>query len=300
MISTALLHALAKAGGVLRQGEPMAAHTSMQVGGPADLFFAPGTQEALALALTLARQEGLPVHLCGAGSNLLVGDAGVRGLVVQIGEALGGIRWEGDMLIAQAGARLSQIAQEAYCAGREGLSFAQGIPGTVGGGLSMNAGAYGGDLSQVCAWVEVLDKSGRVLRVDRGDMDFGYRHSAVEEQGWVVLSAGFALQKGDREAIGGQMRDYAARRREKQPLSLPSAGSVFKRPKGHFAGALIEAAGCKGLQVGGAQVSEMHAGFIVNRGNATGDEVLALIALVQKRVQEHSGVWLEPEVRVLE
>lgn len=278
--------------------EPMDRHTSFRAGGPADVFFMPASAHELAAAIEIGKNEGLPAYVVGAGTNLVVPSAGVRGLVIALGDHFSNIEREGNVIRAQAGAKLSRIAQEALGAGLTGLEFAAGIPGTMGGGAAMNAGAYGGQLSDCITTVQALI-DGRIETVTAAEMEFGYRTSMPLKKGSVVLWAEMTLQAGDKTAIGETMRELNRRRREKQPLELPSAGSTFKRPEGYFAGALIEQAGLKGLSVGGAQVSEKHAGFIVNKGGATGDDILNLIALVQKKVFEHSGVRLEREVRVL-
>ncbi len=280
------------------QNEPMERHISFRAGGAADIFFMPASAQELALAIAIGREEDLPVHIIGAGTNIVVPSAGVRGMVIALGEHYGQIVRENDLIRAQAGAKLSKIAQEALSAGLSGLEFASGIPGTIGGGAAMNAGAYGGEMKDCIETAEVLI-DGKIETLSNAEMEFGYRHSIVLDKDAIVLSASMRLKADDKELIGERMRDFNRRRREKQPLELPSAGSTFKRPEGYFAGALIEQAGLKGLSVGGAQVSEKHAGFVVNKGGATGDDILALIALVQEKVFEHSGVHLTPEVRVL-
>ena len=278
--------------------EPMARHTTFRVGGPADALFLPEGEDQLIAALSAAREAGVDAFVIGNGSNLIVRDGGVRGLVIAIGEGMSDIRREGDTVIAQAGASLARVAGFAQGEGLSGLEFASGIPGTLGGGCAMNAGAYGGQLSDVLIDARVL-LADRIVTLDRGGMEMGYRTSLPLRTGGIVLSARFALTPDDPAAILERMKDLNARRRDKQPLNLPSAGSTFKRPEGHFAGALIEQAGLKGRSVGGAQVSEKHAGFIVNTGGTTAADVLALIRLVQDEVQARSGIRLETEVRVL-
>ena len=262
------------------------------------MFFMPASAQELVSALEAGKNENVPTYIIGAGSNLVVPSAGVRGLVIALGENFAGIEREGNVIWAQAGARLSRIAQEAMNAGLTGLEFASGIPGSIGGGAAMNAGAYGGELSQCITRAEVL-VDGKIETVSAAEMEFGYRTSMMLKKGAVVLRAEMTLAPDEKELIAERMRDLNARRRDKQPLEFPSAGSTFKRPEGYFAGALIEGAQLKGVSVGGAQVSEKHAGFIINKGGATGDDILNLIALVQKRVFENSGVRLEREVRVL-
>ena len=273
-------------------------YTTLRVGGPADFFVEPAGEEELTALLDAARDAGLPVLLMGNGSNLLVRDGGFRGLVIRLGKAFGRIDRTADGLYAQAGALLSSLSRAAADQGLSGLEFAQGIPGTVGGGVYMNAGAYGGELGASVISVRALD-GGQIREIPGEDMAFGYRFSRAMQEKMVVLGASFRLEKGDREQIEAAMRDFSARRKEKQPLEYPSAGSFFKRPVGHFAGALIEQAGLKGLRAGGAQVSEKHAGFLINAGNATAADFLHLMGEVQDRVAALSGVRLEPEVRIV-
>ncbi len=278
--------------------EPMSRHTTFRVGGPADVFFLPETGGQVARALEAARQRGVEAHVIGNGSNLIVRDGGVRGLVICLGEGMSAIAREGNTVTAQAGATLAKVAAFAQAEGLSGLEFASGIPGTLGGGCAMNAGAYGGQLSDCLIDAEVLlDGQTRWMAVDQ--LGMGYRTSLPLRQGGVVLSARFELKEDDPAAILVRMKELNARRRDKQPLNYPSAGSTFKRPEGHFAGALIEGAGLKGRRVGGAQVSEKHAGFIVNAGGATASDVLALIRVVQDAVLARDGVRLETEVRVI-
>ena len=282
----------------LLRDEPMSAHTTFRVGGPADLMFFPENAEQLCAAMDAARACGTDVLVMGNGSNMLVRDGGVRGLVIVLGERFSGICVEGETLTAQAGASMARVASAAQAASLTGLEFISGIPGTLGGGCAMNAGAYGGQLSDVLVDAQVL-LGGEVRTLSRKEMQMGYRTTLPLREGGVVLSARFQLKRGDGEAILAQMKELNARRRDKQPLNLPSAGSTFKRPEGHFAGALIEQAGLKGLSIGGARVSEKHAGFIVNTGGATAADVLALIGRVQDEVERAFGVRLEPEVRII-
>ena len=240
----------------------------------------------------------MPVLLLGNGSNLLVRDGGFRGLAIRLGKGFSSIERKDNCLYAQAGALLSTLARQALEASLTGLEFAQGIPGSVGGGVYMNAGAYGGELGQTVDFVRVLD-GGNVRDLPGAEMNFSYRHTRAMEEQWIILGAQFRLTPGDPKEIEAAMRDFAARRKEKQPLEYPSAGSFFKRPTGHFAGALIEGAGLKGLTVGGAQVSEKHAGFLINIGGATASDFLELMRQVQARVMEKYGVTLEPEVRIV-
>ena len=280
--------------------ELMARHTTMRVGGPAEILFSPASEGELLFAVREAKRAGAPFRIIGNGSNLLVLDGGLPGLTIRLGEAFSKISVDGNQIRAQAGALLSRVAAAARDASLTGLEFASGIPGSAGGGMAMNAGAYGGQLSDVFEGCRALDpETGIISALGPAEMALGYRESAALSRGLIVTEAAFRLTAGDRSAIQAKMDDLSARRREKQPLNLPSAGSTFKRPEGHFAGALIEQAGLKGLRVGGACVSEKHAGFVVNDRNATARDVLDLIRLVQARVLEHSGVRLETEVRIL-
>ena len=282
----------------LLREEPMARHTTFRVGGPAELMFFPADEEQVVLALREAEALNAPALVIGNGSNLLVRDGGLRGLVIVLGERFADVGREGNTVFAQAGAALSRVAGFAQSQGLAGLEFASGIPGTLGGGCAMNAGAYGGQLSDALVDARVL-LGGEVRVLTNEEMQMGYRTTRPLREGGVVLSARFALTPDDPGAIAERMRELNARRRDKQPLNYPSAGSVFKRPEGYFAGALIEQAGLKGRAVGGAQVSPKHAGFIVNTGGATASDVIELIGVVQDEVQARSGVRLEPEVRIL-
>ena len=282
----------------LLENEPMSRHTTFRVGGPADLMFLPASAQELCDALRLAREAGVPAQVLGNGSNLIVRDGGIRGLTIVLGEHFSDIRVEGKRLCAQAGALLSRVAAAAMEAGLSGLEFAGGIPGTLGGGCAMNAGAYGGQISDVLVSAEVL-LGGEVRTLSLEEMQMGYRTTLPLREGGVVLSACFELERDDPDAIQSRMKELNARRRDKQPLNLPSAGSTFKRPEGHFAGALIEGCGLKGCAIGAAQVSQKHAGFIVNTGGATAKDILQLIAHVQAVVRRETGVELEPEVKIM-
>ena len=284
--------------GQLLLNEPMSAHTTFHVGGPADAMYLPRSEAQLLGALRAAREHGIEALVIGNGSNLLVRDGGIRGLVIALGDDFAQIDVRGNSLYARAGAKLSRVAQAAQRAGLAGLEFASGIPGTLGGGVAMNAGAYGGQLSDVLVAAEVI-LDGEVRRYEREALEMGYRTTMPLRRGGIVTAAEFVLEPDDPAAIEERMRELNTRRREKQPLNLPSAGSTFKRPEGHFAGALIEAAQLKGARVGGAQVSEKHAGFIVNTGGATAADILELIRRVQEAVFADAGVRLELEVRVV-
>ncbi|MBO7358938.1 MAG: UDP-N-acetylmuramate dehydrogenase [Clostridia bacterium] len=277
----------------------MSRHTSFKVGGNADVYFEPASADELICAISAAKEACAPFTVIGNGSNLLVKDGGIRGLVIRLGEVFSDVSVNGLALSAQAGAALAKLALTAQEHALTGLEFASGIPGTVGGGLFMNAGAYDGSLSDVCTGAKLLDIGTlEIFDVTAQELKLGYRTSVMQDGRLICLEANFLLRQGDREQIRARMDELNRRRREKQPLSYPSAGSTFKRPEGHFAGALIEQAGLKGLSAGGAQVSEKHAGFIINTGGATARDVLELIETVKKRVYDMSGVMLEPEVRI--
>ncbi len=278
--------------------EPMSAHTTFRVGGPADILIQPVSPEQVIAAIRVARECGEEPFVMGNGSNLLVKDGGMAGVVVLLGDAMSEIALSGNVLHAQAGAMLSRLSREALNAGLSGLVFASGIPGTVGGAVAMNAGAYGGQMADVLTRALVY-LNGGARWMTREELMMGYRTTMPLREGGVVLEAEFLLAPGDSDALVAETNELARKRREKQPLSLPSAGSTFKRPEGYFAGALIQEAGLKGFSIGGAQVSELHAGFVVNTGNATAADILALIRHVQKKVLERSGVTLEPEVRIV-
>jgi len=279
---------------------PMARFTTFRVGGPADVLVNIDSANEIAIALRAAKTAGVPVTIIGNGSNLLVRDGGIRGLVVRISRAMSAVTREGDVLSAQAGAALPAVAGFAQRNGLQGLAPLAGIPGTIGGGVIMNAGAYGGELSQVVTRVDAIALSdGKPIAFEGDALGFSYRHSAMMDAGVIVTDVTLRLSPGDPDAIAAQTEELLAARREKQPLELPSAGSTFKRPQGAFAAKLIQDAGLKGLRVGDAQVSEKHAGFIVNLGSATASDILALMDEVIRRVRDASGVTLEPEVRIL-
>lgn len=285
----------------LRRNEPMCQHTSFRVGGPAALMALPKTRYEAQTALEAAAAEGIAPFFLGQGSNLLVSDQGTDRFVMKLAGqfGLGHLREVNGELTAGAGLPLAMLSNAALDRGLTGLEFAQGIPGSVGGGVFMNAGAYGGEMSQIVSSVTALELDGTARNWTAAECGFGYRKSAFSDGRALILEARFALQPGDRGEIKTKMDDFAARRREKQPLEYPSAGSTFKRPEGHFAAALIEQCGLKGLCIGGAQVSEKHAGFIINRGGATCKDIVMLMAQVRERVFQQTGVTLEPEVRCL-
>ncbi|MBO5303815.1 MAG: UDP-N-acetylmuramate dehydrogenase [Lachnospiraceae bacterium] len=276
----------------------MSRHITFRVGGPADLLLTPD-MEQLGKVLSILRENAIPVTVIGNGSNLLVGDGGIRGAVIEIGRQMQEITVEGETVTAGAGALLSKVAQEAYAHGLSGLEFAAGIPGSIGGAMVMNAGAYGGEMKDVVVSVKVLTEDGEICALSCEEMDFGYRHSCVPEKNYVVLEASFSLQKKEKACIAERMEELKIQRVSKQPLEYPSAGSTFKRPEGYFAGKLIMDAGLAGYTVGGACVSEKHCGFVVNKAKGTAKDVLAVIRHVQKVVKEQYGVELETEVKML-
>ena len=275
--------------------EPMEKHTTFRIGGNAECFVRVGNVEELSALIDFCNREEIPFFFMGKGSNLLVSDNGISGVVATFGEKMCDITVKDGMIIAEAGATLSAVASHALQKGLTGFEFAAGIPGTIGGAIRMNAGAYGGDMSQVVGWVRVLTPDGNIKTILGAHMEFGYRTSILKEVPYIVLACGIQLMPGDEKAIRLTMLELGAKRREKQPLEYPSAGSTFKRPEGYFAGKLIEEAGCRGLGIGDAKVSEKHCGFIINEGNATAKDVSDLIQLVRKKVYDNSGVVLEPE-----
>ena len=281
------------------ENEPMSRHTTFRTGGPASLFIRPENKDQLVEVIALIKKLGTEFFVLGNGSNLLISDEGFDGVVISLSK-MNDIHLEGDNdIYAEAGAMNSQIAAFARDNGLKNFEFAAGIPGTIGGAMIMNAGAYGGEMKLVTRSVTVLSPEGEIMVLDNASMEFGYRSSAIKGRGYIVISVLLSLEKGDKETITQNMQELAAKRREKQPLEFPSAGSTFKRPEGYFAGKLIEDAGLRGFSVGDAAVSEKHCGFVINKGNATSAEVYELICEVRKRVYENSGVTLEPEVIML-
>ncbi len=280
--------------------EPMSRHTSLQVGGPAEVYITVPDGETAARLLTVCRQATIPFVLVGNGSNLLVSDDGIRGAVIRLDGENCTPSLEGNGVIrCPAGVSMKQVSQFARDNGLTGLEFAFGIPGTVGGGLVMNAGAYSGQMADVAYRVESIAPDGTVRYLSHADMELDYRHSVYQKNGDAVTCVWFALKAGDPETIGAYMNELMRRRREKQPLEYPSAGSFFKRPVGQYAGELIERCGLKGLTVGGAQVSEKHANFIINRDHATAADIYRLYCEVQRRVEEQTGFRLETEVQMI-
>ena len=284
----------------MHENEPMSAHCSFRIGGPARLMACPASGAEAAALLRLLREAEAPVELMGKGTNLLVADEGLDAVVVRLGEAISGAELlPGDRVRAGAGISLAKLAVFAAEAGLSGLEFAHGIPGSLGGAVFMNAGAYGGEMKDVLESAEIALPDGTLREVPAEELELSYRHSALEGSGALVTAATVKLTPAEPETIRARMRELMEKRRASQPLDMPSAGSTFKRPVGGYAAALIDQAGLKGFAIGGAQVSEKHAGFVINRGGATFDDVLRLMEHIQKTVLEKSGVRLEPEVRIL-
>lgn len=278
--------------------EPMSRHTTFRTGGPADILLAPRAEQ-MKEVLDILKKNQIPITVIGNGSNLLVGDLGIRGAVIEMGRNMQDIKVEGTCIRAGAGALLSKVANEAYRRGLSGMEFAAGIPGSVGGAMVMNAGAYGGEMKDIVTAVKVLSPQGDILELDNQQMEFGYRHSCVSQKEYLVLEAAFLLQPAEKEEIHRQMEELKEKRVSKQPLEYPSAGSTFKRPEGYFAGKLIMDAGLAGFQIGGAQVSEKHCGFVINKDHGTSKDVLDVIRHVQQVVKEKYGVELKTEVKMI-
>ena len=279
--------------------EPMKKHTTFRIGGPAEYLILPQTAEEIADVVKLCRQEEIPWYIVGNGSNLLVADEGVRGVVIQLLRNFNQIQVEGCQIRIQAGAQNAAVAKRALDASLTGFEFAAGIPGTIGGAVVMNAGAYGGEMKDILKEVTVLDQNGMIRTIPTEELELGYRTSIIARKGYVVLEAVIVLKTGDPKEIKAAMDDLKEKRVTKQPLEYPSAGSTFKRPEGYFAGKLIMDAGLRGFSVGGAQISEKHCGFVINKGNATAKDVTELMDETKKIVMEKFGVALEPEVKRL-
>lgn len=290
---------LGAAGIPYRENEPLAEHCTFKIGGPARVFVMPQEEEQFCKAILLCRDLSLPYYLLGNGSNILFADEGWSGVILDTSALKSSIQREGCTLRAGAGTLLSSLCREALRAGLTGLEFAYGIPGTVGGAVYMNAGAYGGELKDVLTRVRYLNQEGQIVCAEAAELDLSYRHSIFEENGGCILSAEFRLTPGDPAEIQAKMEDLMGRRRDKQPLDKPSAGSTFKRPAGAFAGALIDQCGLRGYRHGGAAISEKHCGFVVNLGGASCADVLALCDEVRDIVQEKTGYLLEKEIRVV-
>jgi len=285
--------------GVITVNEPMMSHTSFKIGGPADVFVRPQNTAGLMQILRCCSQMNVPVLVIGNGTNLIVRDKGIRGVVIQITDNMNEYTVEGEEIMAEAGILLSRLSRIALEHGLTGLEFAEGIPGTLGGAVVMNAGAYDGEMSFVVKQTEYLRPDGEVLLLDNPGHYFGKRSSFIQTDGGVVLKTRISLKKGDRKQISEKMAEFRTKRQEKQPLDMPSAGSIFKRPEGYFAGKLVQDCGLRGYRIGDAEVSCLHCGFIVNRGNATASDVLTLIKCIQDRVYADFGVQLQTEVKIV-
>lgn len=279
--------------------EPMSRHTTFRIGGNADVFVNASSSEEIVSIISYCLEHHIPYMCMGNGSNMLVSDNGIRGVVISIGSNMSEVQVVDNMIYAEAGALMSKIASAALGAELSGFETLSGIPGTVGGGIYMNAGAYDGEIKSVLKNVTFISKNNDIVTMDTDQLELSYRHSIFETNGGIIVKCCLELKKGNKNEISAAMKEYSKRRSEKQPLSMPSAGSTFKRPEGHFAGKLIQDAGLMGFSIGGAQISTKHAGFIVNTGNATAADVLALIEHVRKTVFAQSGIMLEPEVRLI-
>ncbi len=280
-------------------GEQMCLHTSFKTGGPADVYVKADGIENIKYALNILKEENIPYFIIGNGSNILVSDRGIEGAVIEIGSLMNKITVYGRKIYAEAGALLSSVAAAAAENSLSGMEFASGIPGSIGGAVFMNAGAYDGEVKDIINYADVIDRYGNELRLSRDELQLTYRHSSVQETGMIITGAEFELRQGEKSKIREKMSDFAIKRRDKQPLNFPSAGSTFKRPEGYFAGKLIEDAGLKGKKIGGAQVSEKHAGFIINTGEATSDDIISLIDCCIQTVYNKFNVKLVPEVRII-
>lgn len=279
--------------------EPMKKHTSFKIGGNADVYISAESVDEIKNVISYCRENSVPYMIMGNGSNMLVGDKGIRGVVIQIGKNMRDCHADGDTVYAEAGILMSRLSSFILDNSLEGFEALSGIPGTLGGGIYMNAGAYGSELKDVIESVTYIDENGEIKTSKNDELDFSYRHSMFETRKYIILSCVIKLKKGSYDEIKARMNDFNKRRSDKQPISMPSAGSTFKRPEGYFAGKLIQDSGLSGFSVGGAQVSEKHSGFVVNKGDATAQDVLDLIKHIQKTVKEKFGVSLEPEVRLI-
>lgn len=283
----------------VRCDEPMSSHCTFKAGGTAKYYVIPDEYKKVRDVLRLCVEENIPYYVIGNGSNLLVQDDGFDGVIIEIDSALAKIEINGNEIVAKAGAKLSKIAVKALNESMTGFEFAHGIPGNLGGAVTMNAGAYGGEMKDVLKWVKVLDNNGEMKTLKAEELELGYRTSIIVKEKMIVLEACIELHEGNRDEIEMHMKELMAKRKEKQPLEYPSAGSTFKRPEGYFAGKLIQDAGLKGYRVGGAMVSEKHSGFVINYDNATATDIINLMKDVRKKVYEEFQVTLEPEVKIL-
>lgn len=283
----------------IKVDEPMKKHISFKVGGPADFLVKPKTEEELSQVIKFAKKENIHFIVIGNGSNLLVKDGGIRGMVIELSDNFNNYEIEGNIIKAQSGALLAVLGRNALKNSLTGFEFASGIPGTLGGALAMNAGAYGGEMKQVVKSVRLMDREGNIFKLSNEEMKFEYRRSILTTNDYIVLSAAIELQQGNTDEIKETMEDYANRRSTKQPLKFPSAGSTFKRPEGHFAAKLIDDCGLRGLSLRGAQVSDKHCGFVINPGEANAKDILDLIFIVKSTVNAKFGIMLEEEVKIL-
>jgi len=282
----------------IRFNEAMKNHTTFKIGGPADLLVLPESIDDLQNIINICKKDNLNYIVIGMGSNILVSDAGYRGVVIKLARQLKKYQINSETIESEAGIRLAELAKQAAASALSGLEFAEGIPGSLGGGIFMNAGAYGAEMQDVISEVKAINpEDGSVHIFNKKALDFGYRRSVFQKNGFIIYSAKLVLKKRNPDEIYALMKTYSSLRREKQPLEYPSAGSTFKRPEGHYVGPMIEALGLKGFAIGDAQVSEKHAGFIINRGNATAQDVISLIKYIQQKVYEKYEVKLEPELR---
>lgn len=279
--------------------ERMSRHTSFEIGGTADILALPKSEEEIKYILEVCKEENTTCYIMGNGSNLLVRDKGIRGVVLKLAENYNKVKIENETVWAQSGILLSNLSKIIVEKGLKGFEFASGIPGTLGGAVAMNAGAYGGEMKDVITSVLAIDNKGEIRKLSNKELELGYRSSIIQNEGYVVLEAEMRLLKGDYNEINETIKELTEKRTTKQPLHLPSAGSTFKRPAGYFAGKLIEDAGLKGVRLGGAQVSELHSGFVVNVDHATAEDVIYLIALIQKIVRDKFEVELHPEVKII-
>jgi len=283
----------------IKVNEPMKNHTTFKIGGPVDVLVLPRTFEDIKITMDYCQKNQQPLFIFGLGSNIVVRDKGIRGVAIKIGNNLKEIKISGQEIYAQAGIRLSELARKAAANSLSGLEFAEGIPGSLGGAVVMNAGAYDGEIKDVVVEVEGISQYGEKRTFPLAEIGFEYRHSVFQHNDYVILAVKIKLKPGSKEDIQSKMRAYAHSRQEKQPLEYPSAGSVFRRPAGYYVGPMLEKMGFKGFSVGGAQVSHKHAGFIVNTGNASAKDVLELIDIIKKTAREQFGVDLQPEIRVV-
>ncbi len=278
--------------------EEMKKHTSFRIGGKADCFISVNNVDELKNTISFCKENNIPFMVMGNGSNLLVSDDGIRGVVIQLSKSFGECTIDGNTVVATAGILLSKLASKLLNASLTGFEALSGIPGTLGGAIFMNAGAYGTEIKDVVTSIDYIDKDGEIKTMSVEDAQLGYRHSIFQQNGAIIIGATLVLQKGEYNEIKQKMSEYTKKRNEKQPIEMPSAGSTFKRPQGYFAGKLIQDCDLMGFSIGGAQVSEKHAGFVVNTGGATAEDVVALIEHIQKTVFEKFGVMLEPEVKI--